>query len=337
VKRVMKRLFCVAAASVVLLSSELNVSAAGLKDVFDAEYYAEQYPDLKAAFGNDENALYQHFLNHGIKEGRVMNPIIDVVKYREQYEDLQAAFGNDWDAYVKHYFAFGVNEHRENGTDFDLLAYLAAYEDVKEAYGNDYAAVAKHYAEIGMSEGRNEGSKEFIEAREKAEAEEMAEEEEEAEESKEENDKERIETTTYKSGLKVEDYYDEEGELDESVHYAPNGNVSTISFGYVGNGPGKQQSTYNGNYIRSIGVYDALGERVFSGAYNGEAMGGLVMIGLEPLLDKELLTKIPIYVFDINLNEEGNYVLDNKRERQGRLKEGVYTYDPNGECLTQPE
>lgn len=167
-KRVMKRLLCVATASVVLLSSELSTNAAGLKDIFCAEYYAEQYPDLKAAFGYNEKALYQHFLTYGIKEGRVMNPIIDIVKYRECYEDLQAAFDDDWDAYVKHYFEYGINERRENGTDFNLLAYLAAYTDVKEVFGDDYVAIAKHYVEYGISEGRDEGSKEVIAAREAA-------------------------------------------------------------------------------------------------------------------------------------------------------------------------
>ena len=93
-KRVVKKLLCVAIASVLLCGNALSVDAAGLKDIFDAEYYAEQYPDLKAAFGNNEKALYQHFLKFGIKEGRVMNPIIDIVKYREQYGDLQDAFGN---------------------------------------------------------------------------------------------------------------------------------------------------------------------------------------------------------------------------------------------------
>ncbi|MGN0377011.1 MAG: hypothetical protein ACI4ED_05195 [Suilimivivens sp.] len=38
--------------------------------VFDAEYYAETYPDVKAAFGNDETALYNHYMQYGRSEGR---------------------------------------------------------------------------------------------------------------------------------------------------------------------------------------------------------------------------------------------------------------------------
>ena len=167
-KRAVRGLLCGAVASVVLLNSGFSVGAAGLRDIFDAEYYASKYSDLKEAFGNDEEALYQHFINYGIKEGRVMNPVIDVVKYREQYKDLQEAFGDNWDAYINHYFTYGVNEHRENGTDFDLLAYLNAYGDLQAAFGNDYVAIAKHYEETGIKENRSEGSKAVMEARAEA-------------------------------------------------------------------------------------------------------------------------------------------------------------------------
>ena len=37
---------------------------------FDPVYYAAEYPDVYAAFGNDTNLLYQHYILFGIKEGR---------------------------------------------------------------------------------------------------------------------------------------------------------------------------------------------------------------------------------------------------------------------------
>lgn len=39
--------------------------------IFDAEYYASTYPDIKAAYGNDETKLYQHYLAFGKAEGRL--------------------------------------------------------------------------------------------------------------------------------------------------------------------------------------------------------------------------------------------------------------------------
>ncbi len=38
--------------------------------LFDAEFYAKEYPDVFEAFGNDEEALYNHYIQFGIKEGR---------------------------------------------------------------------------------------------------------------------------------------------------------------------------------------------------------------------------------------------------------------------------
>lgn len=37
---------------------------------FDSIRYAADYPDLAAAFGNDKNALYNHYITNGRKEGR---------------------------------------------------------------------------------------------------------------------------------------------------------------------------------------------------------------------------------------------------------------------------
>ncbi len=39
--------------------------------VFDSDYYADLYPDLKAVFGYDFDALLNHYLTCGMQEGRV--------------------------------------------------------------------------------------------------------------------------------------------------------------------------------------------------------------------------------------------------------------------------
>lgn len=140
-----------------LAGSVMNVSAAGVEDVFDANYYSSQYSDLKAAYGTDEAKLLEHFKNSGAKEGRVMSPILDVVAYRNAYPDLNAAFGDNWDAYVDHYLTNGIREKRMSGVKFDLIDYAAKNPDVKAAFGEDYAAIAEHYLECGIKEGRKGG------------------------------------------------------------------------------------------------------------------------------------------------------------------------------------
>ncbi|MDE7031187.1 MAG: hypothetical protein K2P63_14675 [Lachnospiraceae bacterium] len=98
-----------------VLSSTLNVSAAGLRDVFDAEYYAETYPELKASIGDDAEALFQHYVTYGLSQGMAGSKAFNVVEYRNAYADLDAVFGDNWDAYVDHYFTFGIAEGRTAG------------------------------------------------------------------------------------------------------------------------------------------------------------------------------------------------------------------------------
>lgn len=99
-----------------LFAGTLNVSAEGVKDVFDAKYYADTNTDLKAIYGYDEKALYNHYITYGIKEGRCGSQTFNVAAYRMAYPDLAAAFGDNWDAYVNHYFTVGKVEGRTAGT-----------------------------------------------------------------------------------------------------------------------------------------------------------------------------------------------------------------------------
>lgn len=140
--------------------------------VFNAVYYLNKYPDLKAAFGEDETAALNHFLNYGMKEGRQGSADFNVNSYRLEYADLRAAFGNDLKSYYLHYINYGKNEGRHgtgcttlqgavtsyNGVDYskvyDYNYYVSANPDIKNAFGTDDVAVLRHFVNNGMNEGR---------------------------------------------------------------------------------------------------------------------------------------------------------------------------------------
>ena len=70
------RLFIVTALCMMLgYSMTLNVEAKTVTlsngEVFDSDFYAELYPDVKAAYGTDADLLLQHYLVYGMKEGRI--------------------------------------------------------------------------------------------------------------------------------------------------------------------------------------------------------------------------------------------------------------------------
>lgn len=103
--------------------------------VFDAAYYANRYPDLKAAFGNDESALLQHFIQYGMAEGRQGSSQFDVYSYKNLYPDLRAAFGNNLKSYYMHYISSGKAEGRKATGVNTLQNPITTYN------GIDYSAV----------------------------------------------------------------------------------------------------------------------------------------------------------------------------------------------------
>lgn len=100
-------------------SSSMNTEAAKVKSsytfsevTFDAEFYYNTYPDLQEIIGKDEQALYKHYINYGIKEGRFGSEEFNCYIYMNNYGDLRLAFGGDYFAYCEHYEKFGKEEGR---------------------------------------------------------------------------------------------------------------------------------------------------------------------------------------------------------------------------------
>ena len=100
--------------------------------VFDAAYYANSNPDVKAIFGTNEQNLYMHYKMFGKNEGRlpvapttyptpvtqpsvtnIMENGFDPVYYANNNKDVVAVIGNDPQQLYLHYTLFGKNEGRK--------------------------------------------------------------------------------------------------------------------------------------------------------------------------------------------------------------------------------
>lgn len=145
--------------------------------IFDAEYYANKYSDLKAIYGDDGAALLTHFFSYGIDEGRQACENFNVKYYYNRYYDLRNAFKNDNKKYVDHYLKIGVKEGRDAKTPtdyiglyikdgvnyapvYDFMYYINRYPDIKAAFGNNEEKALEHFITYGMKEGR-QASPEF--------------------------------------------------------------------------------------------------------------------------------------------------------------------------------
>lgn len=123
-----------------------------LKFTFDPEVYYNMYPDLQAAFGYNEEALYNHWITCGISEGRTASVFFDVKYYLEHNSDVAAAFGQtNYSAAYKHFMQFGYKEPRAFSPVYDSTYYSNKYSDLRSL---SCADLINHYFVHGLREGR---------------------------------------------------------------------------------------------------------------------------------------------------------------------------------------
>ncbi len=103
-----------------------------LRKAFDANFYATKYADVKQAFGTDQNALFNHFMTCGMKEGRMINANFDPKAYCDAYPDIKAICNGDYTPAYDHYLTFGMSEGRN----------LTTYEAINKKKAADAAAAA---------------------------------------------------------------------------------------------------------------------------------------------------------------------------------------------------
>jgi len=131
------------------LSEELMEKAINI--CFSPIYYADMYPDLKQVYGYDYDALLNHWLRTGVREGRAASPIFDVRFYLSYHPDLKQAFGSDYTLAFSHFVQYGLNELRASSPYYSGAFYKQYYKDIANLNGYD---LALHYLTYGFGERR---------------------------------------------------------------------------------------------------------------------------------------------------------------------------------------
>ena len=139
---------------------------------FDVNSYRLQYPDLRAAFGDDLKAYYMHYITDGKREKRKTtgtsqmvgsvtkingvdySSVYDYNYYINKYSDLKQAFGYNDTAALQHFIINGMNEGRQASANFDVNSYRLQYPDLRAAFGDDLKAYYMHYITDGKREKR---------------------------------------------------------------------------------------------------------------------------------------------------------------------------------------
>lgn len=141
--------------------------------VFNADYYYKKNRDVADVFGKDADALFGHFVNHGMSEGRQACSEFNFKVYKTSNTDVAGALGDDTVAYYIHYIKYGKAEGRKasgstqsgsqsgyviDGADYSLVFdadyYYEHNTDVARLFGKNEDLLFKHFVNYGMSEGR---------------------------------------------------------------------------------------------------------------------------------------------------------------------------------------
>ena len=137
-KKVSTKIFGIAMAALMATSpmyvtAQTPVTASN----FDATRYANDYADLKVAFGYNKDLLWNHYLSYGSKENRIVYATNGDRGYLAGASTT--ATGT----------ATGVNAN-----NFDATRYANDYADLKAAFGYNKSLLWSHYVNNGMKEGR---------------------------------------------------------------------------------------------------------------------------------------------------------------------------------------
>lgn len=116
----------IAAVMMALIVTGSSMSAEAAR--FNPAFYSAKYADVRAAFGTDATALYNHYITYGQKEGRM--------------PDANLAGGA------------AVDGIAGSSAKFNPVFYAANYADVRAAFGTNEAALYNHYITFGQKEGR---------------------------------------------------------------------------------------------------------------------------------------------------------------------------------------
>ena len=132
-----------------------EISESTYELVYNYDFYKSTYGDLRAAYGDNRQSYFRHFVRYGMYEGRCGNPLFNPSEYKNRYADLVAAYGDEMPKYYTHFIDWGWDEGRMPRNKFDIVSYYNGNPDVRSVFGHNVYQMYIHYINFGYREGRN--------------------------------------------------------------------------------------------------------------------------------------------------------------------------------------
>ena len=122
--------------------------------VFDPQYYYVKNTDLQTAIGQNEGKLFEHFIEYGIKEGRLSSPLFSINEYINGNGDLKAAFGSPSGTSVeqtKENRLAAMKHFAQSGAYKDEANRHTSTDTAKNLHDNFYARIQLTNASLNLS------------------------------------------------------------------------------------------------------------------------------------------------------------------------------------------
>lgn len=132
--------------------NQLNRSS--YQQVFDSEFYLERNPDVKAVFGNNANAAFEHFLHCGQFEGRDPNAFFQTGFYLAVNTDVATVVDAEGTTAIAHFLRYGEFENRQFSVLADPNEYLENNPDVAAVVKQGVITMFEHLITCGQFENR---------------------------------------------------------------------------------------------------------------------------------------------------------------------------------------
>ncbi|TQV88846.1 hypothetical protein [Aliikangiella coralliicola] len=128
--------------------------------IFDCDYYVDKRNNYDLRNLKSCDAAKNHWLSHGVYEGRRSSPFFHVKDYVAMHSDLKKAYGTNYYKIALHYYNHGKSEGRKTrwaleSTVFNASDYKHFNDDLKiNGVDMNDAQLKDHWAREGVFDGR---------------------------------------------------------------------------------------------------------------------------------------------------------------------------------------
>lgn len=123
-------------------------------NLFNADWYLAQNPDVAGAVQSGIMSAEEHFHRHGAAEGRAPGPLFDPQAYLAANPDVAQAVAYGLISAYEHFFTYGMQEDRSPLSLFEPGFYLAHNPDVAAAVEAGLITATQHFLLYGQGEPR---------------------------------------------------------------------------------------------------------------------------------------------------------------------------------------